>query len=100
MFDKNLKKEIANLNSEKNLMFTKIEFMQDNIETMKQKLPILETKLETLKDTKTLSEQDKETLADLSIKMAKLWGLLTEKTPLGKEKLTKTGKRYGGKLLI
>jgi len=76
----------------------KVTQSQKDIEETKHKLTLLEAKLETLKDTKTISEQDKETLAELSIKMAKLWALLLEKTPNGKEKLSKTGKRYGGKL--
>lgn len=36
-------------------------------------------------------------LADLEVKMAKLWALLLETTPTGKDKLTKMGKFFGGK---
>ena len=35
-------------------------------------------------------------LADLEIKMAKLWSILIESTPAGKDKLSKYGKRFGG----
>lgn len=43
-----------------------------------------------------LSNEEKARLADLEVKMAKLWGLLIETTPLGKEKLSKFGRRFGG----
>jgi len=77
----------------------KLALLMKDIESIKHTLSLLEAKLETLKETKTISESDKETLAELSIKMAKLWSLLLDKTPNGKEKINKTGKRlYGGKL--
>jgi len=38
-----------------------------------------------------------ERVADLEIKMAKLWSLLSEETPRGKTKLTKFGKVAGEK---
>lgn len=44
-----------------------------------------------------LTAEEKARLADLEVKMAKLWGLLVETTPLGKDKLSKFGKRFGGK---
>ena len=37
-----------------------------------------------------------ERLADLEVKMAKLWNLLVETTPRGKEKTTKFGRMFGG----
>lgn len=43
-----------------------------------------------------LSAEEKGRLADLEVKMAKLWGLLIETTPLGKEKLSKFGRKFGG----
>ena len=43
-----------------------------------------------------LSAEEKSRLADLEVKMAKLWSLLVETTPLGKEKLSKIGRRFGG----
>ena len=43
-----------------------------------------------------LSAEEKERITDLEVKMKKLWDLLTEKTPAGKDKLTKFGKRFGG----
>lgn len=85
-------------NKEKQENTLRITMLNKDIENIKHTLALLEAKLETLKETKTISEQDKDTLAELSIKMAKLWALLLEKTPNGKEKLSKTGKRYGGKL--
>jgi len=36
-------------------------------------------------------------VADLEVKMAKLWDLLTTTTPSGQEKLSKVGRRFGGK---
>lgn len=69
-----------------------------DIEDIKHKLTIAEAKIEAIKDTKTLSEGDKETLSDLTVKMAKLWGLLLETTPNGKVKASKFGRKlYGGK---
>ena len=43
-----------------------------------------------------LSVEEKARLADLEVKMAKLWALLVETTPLGKDKLSKIGRRFGG----
>jgi len=37
-----------------------------------------------------------ERIADLEVKMAKLWSLLTEQNQMGKDKLTKFGRRFGG----
>lgn len=45
----------------------------------------------------SLSAEEKGRLADLEVKMAKLWALLIEYTPNNKEKLSKFGKRFGGK---
>ena len=55
-------------------------------------------KIENLLKSKPdyLSAEEKQRLADLEVKMAKLWTLLIETTPLGKEKLSKFGKRFGG----
>ena len=36
-------------------------------------------------------------VADLEVKMAKLWALLIDYTPKNQEKLSKFGKRFGGK---
>ncbi len=36
-------------------------------------------------------------LADLEIKMAKLWSMLTDQSMTGKDKLSKYGKTFGGK---
>jgi len=36
-------------------------------------------------------------VAELEVKMAKLWTMLTTVTPNGQEKLSKVGKRFGGK---
>lgn len=35
-------------------------------------------------------------VADLEVKMAKLWDLLTERTPRKQDKLSKFGRRFGG----
>jgi len=63
--------------------------IKDDIATIKAELQKKPDKLE--KDVY-------ERLADLETKMAKLWSLLLETTPRGKEKLTRYGKLYGGKL--
>lgn len=47
--------------------------------------------------TPAYSEDIGARVAELEVKMAKLWGMLTTVTPTGEEKLSKTGKRFGGK---
>ena len=38
-----------------------------------------------------------ERIAELEIKMSKLWSMLTEISPTGKERLNKQGRMFGGK---
>ena len=57
----------------------------------------IEKELEGLKKRKDISEDTLSRIADLEVKMAKLWALLVETTPMGKEKLSKFGRRFGGK---
>lgn len=45
-----------------------------------------------------LTKDEQSRLADLEVKMAKLWAILLETTPNGKEKASKFGKRFGGQL--
>jgi len=54
--------------------------------------------LEAQKESKPLSKDNHERLAELEVKMAKLWGLLTEKDLRGKEKLSRQGRLFGGRL--
>ncbi len=59
----------------------------------------LEETFEKLKEEIKPNPLDKsayERIADLEVKMAKLWGLLTEQNAYGKEKLTKFGRKFGG----
>ena len=41
-----------------------------------------------------LSIEEKTRLADLEIKMTKLWSILLEQTPTGKDKLSKVGRTF------
>lgn len=64
------------------------EVLNVNQELLKQ--------LEELKKEKIPPKME-ERVADLEIKLSKLWSMLIEYTPNNKEKLTKFGKRFGGK---
>lgn len=55
-------------------------------------------KISQEKESKPLSKDNHERLAELEVKVAKLWGLLTEKDLRGKEKLSRMGRMFGGKL--
>jgi hypothetical protein len=43
-----------------------------------------------------LPEKHEERIAELEVKMSKLWMLLTEVSPTGKERLSKYGRKFGG----
>jgi len=77
----------------------KIDLLEKAKEINDEKMTETALKIERLLATKpdTLSTEEKARLADLEVKMAKLWGLLVETTPLGKDKLSKYGKKFGGK---
>jgi len=50
-----------------------------------------------LQQKPTYSDDLGARVADLEVKMSKLWNLLTAQTPNGEDKLSKFGKRFGGK---
>jgi hypothetical protein len=68
------------------------------IQKIKEDISIIKAELE--KKPNKLEKDVYERLADLEIKMSKLWSLLLETNQIGKEKLTKFGKLYGGKAKI
>ena len=55
----------------------------------------LEEKYKTLELLK-VPQNHEERIAELEIKIAKLWSMLTEVSPTGREKLSKFGRRFGG----
>lgn len=63
------------------------------IAQMNAKVAQLEAKLKEEKK----ADGHAERIADLEIKMGKLWGMLTDKTPAGGDKLSKYGRMFGGK---
>lgn len=71
---------------------------QKIMEDMHERIIELDLKYQKLLETKPdyLSAEEKSRLADLEVKMAKLWSMLVETTPAGKEKLSKFGRRFGG----
>ncbi len=74
-----------------------IEEMRLRIEAMTLKIEALQIAGRELDKIVPLTKDEKERLADLEVKMSKLWGLLLETTPSGKEKVSKFGRRFGGK---
>lgn len=59
--------------------------MQEEMEKLRESL-----------EKKPLPENFHDRLADLEVKMSKLWLMLTEKTPNGREKLSRYGRMFGG----
>ena len=55
----------------------------------------LEDKYKSL-ELMRVPQNHEERIAELEIKIAKLWSLLIEVTPTGKERLSKFGRRFGG----
>lgn len=77
------------------------EKIRNEIDEMYQK--ILEEELEKMEKkyaellvSPSNANTHPERIAELEVKMAKLWGLLLTVTPKGEDKLTRTGKRFGG----
>lgn len=74
---------------------------KDEIKDIQTKLLEFDAKLNNL--LQEIKEKGKNSpdiplrIADLEVKMAKLWGLLLETTPNGREKLSRFGKVFGGK---
>ncbi len=61
-------------------------------------LDIVGRDISLLKERRELSNDIGARVAELELKMAKLWSLLLETSQAtGKEKLTKFGRRFGGK---
>lgn len=75
-----------------------IESMRERILDLTVKIEALLIAGEELKQKQNLTKEENARLADLEVKMAKLWGILLETTPNGKEKASKFGKRFGGQL--
>lgn len=78
---------------------------QKEIEDMRERILDLTVKIESLliageelKSQRNLTKEEQSRLADLEVKMAKLWGLLLETTPNGKEKVSKFGRKFGGQV--
>jgi len=81
----------------------KIQLVEETIshiraENVKLKLDIEEQnkKIDNLMFNKPngLSVEENKRLADLEVKMSKLWTMLVEQTPTGKEKLNKFGRNF------
>jgi hypothetical protein len=53
-------------------------------------------KLRETLDKKPLPDNFHDRLADLEVKVSKLWMMLTEKSPTGKDKLSRYGRMFGG----
>ena len=63
-------------------------------EELRQEILRLEKKYALMLSSMIDKKMDNDRLAELEIKMAKLWDLLTEKTPTGREKVSKFGKGF------
>jgi len=76
----------------------KITELEDDLEEHEKKISQLLEKMALIYGAKPecLTKEEKERLADLEVKMAKLWSLLIEQTPNGRDKLSKFGRRFGG----
>ncbi len=68
----------------------------DNL-MMNMNLKISELEERLKRDSNPKDTQER--LAELEVKMAKLWSLLTTVTPNGQDKLNRYGKLFGGKNL-
>jgi len=75
-----------------------IELMKERIADLTVKIQSVLMAGEELKEQKNLSKDELSRLADLEVKMAKLWGILLETTPSGKDKASKFGKKFGNHL--
>jgi len=60
----------------------------------KKKYDELESKYKALELIR-IPEKHEERIAELEVKIAKLWSMLTEISATGKEKLSKHGRRFG-----
>lgn len=67
---------------------------QRKLALLEENLKVLQVNVQQKPDK--LEKDAYERLADLEVKMARLWGLLTEELPSGKTKLSKFGRKFGG----
>lgn len=76
----------------------KIEYLEKIKVIHDEKMTDLAFKIQLFLEKKPegLTPEEKGRLAELEVKMAKLWSLLTETTPNGREKLSKLGRKFGG----
>ncbi len=65
-------------------------------EKMERDINILTAQIRTLESRKEISVDLGARIAELELKMSKLWSMLLETTPTGKEKLSKFGRKFGG----
>lgn len=75
-----------------------IEQMRERILELTLKVESILIAGEELKAQKNLTKDELARLADLEVKMAKLWGILLETTPSGKDKISKFGRKFGGQI--
>lgn len=74
----------------------KIELLKKEIEDLKDILDSVDTDIRHLKEKRELGDNLGGRVAELELKMSKLWNMLLETTPTGKDKLTRFGRKFGG----
>lgn len=91
--------ETKNL-KELDLLNEKIARLEEYKKVNDEKMRDITFKIDKLLAEKpsALTKEEKESLAELQVQSVKLWGLLTEKTPTGKDRLSKHGKRIRGRI--
>jgi len=68
------------------------------LEKCEKKIEDLRNSVESLKTMPSLGTDYAQRLIEVEAKLGKLWSMLVEVSPTtGKEKLTKIGRRFGGK---
>lgn len=73
---------------------------KEHIKKIEETITQLSLAIGYLKDKKELSEEIGARVAELELKMSKLWALLIDYTPRKQEKLSKFGKKFGGKSML
>ena len=74
----------------------KIELLKKEIEDIQDILDVVGNDLKFLKEKRELSNDLGARVAELELKMSKLWSMLLETTPTGKQKLSTFGRKFGG----
>lgn len=69
------------------------ERIYQDMDKIKKQLDELESRVMMMQTSKA---DITPRMADVEVKMAKLWSMLTETTPRNKEKLSRFGKMFGG----